>query len=152
MAAGYPVINPISASRVEFRLLRWKVSAEEYVAVSNNGEADLEFQLHKDVKVQPTLTHGSGCRSLYHYTSLQQVSVVTNMSQYTLKVAFPEKGHWTITLFEVESRNMLMEYHVHCSKPLLGHSYPKISSEITASTLQNTCSTKGCSKCAFSDY
>ena len=127
--AGYPVVNPISASKVEFRLLRWKVSAEEHVAVSNTGEADLEFQLHKNVKVQPTLTHSSG-RSLYHYTSLQQVSAVNNMSQYTLKVVFPEKGHWTITLFEVESRNVLMKYHVHCSKPLFGYSYPKISSDI----------------------
>ena len=69
-------------------------------------------------------------RSSYHYTSLQQVSAVNNMSQYTLKVVFPEKGHWTITLFEVESRKVLMKYHVHCSKPLLGDSYPKISSGI----------------------
>ena len=130
VTVGYPVVNSISASPVHFKLLQWK-AFDRHIAENSTGEAEIEFQMLKDVPVRHSITDSSG-KALHHFTSLQQAGVFNGkmMVRYVLKIVFPEKDDWTIIVSERESRDILFKYHVSAKRAQPGQSYPNISSDI----------------------
>ena len=129
VSVGYPVVNPLSASLVHFKLLQWK-ACDWHIAENITGQTEIEFQMLKDIPIKHSIVDSSG-KALHHFTSLQQAGVFdTTMVRYILKVVFPETGDWTIVVSVKESRDILVKYHVLATKAQPAQSYPYISSDL----------------------
>ena len=127
---GYPVVKPITASKIQFNVLQW--NAKAHIAENNTGEMTMQFKCSKEAKIIHYLEKSSTGEKLHHYTCCQLIDDNGIYVKYNLNVIFPEEGLWKIELYNCTSDNkisLLMEYCVHATIGLSDQCYPCVKSD-----------------------